>query len=316
MIAKRVGLKLLDEFEVLNGGNFRRDLLLVDTLAIDDGHLRLIRHSAKATCFLFQIDAKPFLTRFDENLDTLAKYGVIRSLELGQVSLPEPLSTEVMRTERNARSTLERGLREDRMPDGSTKVNNPIGSYALTKTYADLMRARQYAATSSTVDEHLIPLATGKVVSTLGRGSRQEEVVRVVLHNLPTPNQQTRLEEVLEFKADEKAKLALAQLRAWMVTIANSPQTEVQIQSTLEAILEEYRSAMKVHHLKTEASAVEVLVVTATEIVENLVRLKFSDVARKLFQIFKDDVALMEAEINCRGKELAYIDIAERRFPQ
>ena len=79
--------------------------------------------------------------------------------------------------------------------------------------------------------------------------------------------------------------------------MAVSPLSEEQIQTKLEAALEDYQTSMAHHKCKTAVSGVELVVVTTAEVLENLARLRFSDVAKKLFQFFKEDWSLTEAEL-------------------
>lgn len=58
----------------------------------------------------------------------------------------------------------------------------------------------------------------------------------------------------------------------------------------------------------------ETVVVATAECLENLVRLKFSKMAKALFSIKKRRVALLREELRSPGSELAYIAAAKHYF--
>jgi hypothetical protein len=315
MSTERIGLKLFDPLEMIDADRFRRDLMLVDKLAIDDGQIELVRRAAGSLSFLHGKDPDDALKHFDEDLKRLDKLGLICGMTLKDVELPEDIQRTVDTIELNARRKLEKGLHVIKAADGSSTVIDPVASYALNKLRADLLRARRLAITQSTLDKHLVPFATGKMASLFERSEGDARVLRVVLSSLPTPSPDTHWDDLIAFKSNPTTQLKLAQLRSWMTDMAVSSFDERQIQAKLEAALAEYRAHMQFCRIKTQMSCVEVLVVTTAEIVESMVRLKFGEGAKRLFQIFKENHALMEAELKSPGREVAFIDAASAQFP-
>ena len=60
----------------------------------------------------------------------------------------------------------------------------------------------------------------------------------------------------------------------------------------------------------------ETLICTTAEIAESLVKFKWSNIAKKLFEVKHKQVALLKAEMSLPGREVAYIIKARERFNQ
>ena len=68
------------------------------------------------------------------------------------------------------------------------------------------------------------------------------------------------------------------------------------------------------HKIKASQSFLDVFVISPLEIIENLVKLNWSKIARGALQVRKRRVELMEAEMKAPGRECAYVFDARRRF--
>ena len=64
------------------------------------------------------------------------------------------------------------------------------------------------------------------------------------------------------------------------------------------------------HKCKTVRSKWEIVATATLDVLENLAKLKFSELAGKAFQFFKEDCSLTDAELASPGRELAFIDSA------
>ena len=91
-------------------------------------------------------------------------------------------------------------------------------------------------------------------------------------------------------------------------------QTMPEIRDDIEWSLNEYTKPMKLHQLKAGDSFVEVYLIPAVEIVENLVKLNWSQIAKGALSIRKRKIELMEAERSASGREVAFIYEAQKRF--
>jgi hypothetical protein len=71
---------------------------------------------------------------------------------------------------------------------------------------------------------------------------------------------------------------------------------------------------MKVHKMKTNTETLEVIVKAPLEIIEDLVKLKFSKIPEPFFAIKKRQINLMEIELNAPGREISYIIKTQEAF--
>jgi hypothetical protein len=71
---------------------------------------------------------------------------------------------------------------------------------------------------------------------------------------------------------------------------------------------------MQVHNLKASRGLLDVFLISPLEIIENLVKLNWSRVAKGAIQVRKRRIEFLEAEMKAPGKECAYVFDAERRF--
>lgn len=71
---------------------------------------------------------------------------------------------------------------------------------------------------------------------------------------------------------------------------------------------------MRVHRIKSRLGRMEQIVAGSLGFLENLVKLNWSSAAKNLFALARIDVALLEAEREAPGRELAYIVKAHEYF--
>lgn len=139
-------------------------------------------------------------------------------------------------------------------------------------------------------------------------------VLRVVLKQFPVPSETTPWETVLDFRRDEASMLKYRRLRHWINQVARKEMTSTEIEDELLYLISEFEGAMKLHGMKTKASVIETIVTTSAEVLGNLAALKWGTAARTLFELRKQDIALMEAENSAPGREIAYLIDVKRRF--
>lgn len=61
-------------------------------------------------------------------------------------------------------------------------------------------------------------------------------------------------------------------------------------------------------------STLELLINGSATAIENILKLKFSDLSKSLFSIQKNRINALEAELAIRNRELAYIHKVENKF--
>ncbi|TAN71216.1 MAG: hypothetical protein EPN17_02175 [Methylobacter sp.] len=148
----------------------------------------------------------------------------------------------------------------------------------------------------------------------LDSGTDRDAVIRLTIREFPIPSDLTPWEAIQDFKRDKEAQDKYWSLRKWINKTGKSGLKHYEVTDELRELLNEYDQSMKLHKMKHETGAFEVVVCTTTEILEDLVKFKWSNAVKAVFDIHRQDVNLLEDEKNMPGREVAYIAYAKNRF--
>lgn len=102
--------------------------------------------------------------------------------------------------------------------------------------------------------------------------------------------------------------------RRFLCTLGTKQQTEAEIRDDLEWSLNEYAKAMEHHRLKTSISFVDVFLISSVELLEDIVKINWSKIAKGALSVKKRKIELMEAEMKAPGRECAYVFDAREKF--
>lgn len=138
------------------------------------------------------------------------------------------------------------------------------------------------------------------------------EVLSVALDALPSPGQDSSWESILDLNEELHDKRWA--FRRFLKTLATKEMTGPEIRDEIEWMVNEYSKAMEIHRIKASQSFVDVFIISPLEIIENLVKLNISKIAKGLLAVRKRKVELLEAEMNAPGRECAYVFDARRAF--
>lgn len=143
----------------------------------------------------------------------------------------------------------------------------------------------------------------------LPKGSKatQADVIKLVLREIPIPDEQTSWEKIFQFKSDPNNKGRLAVLKDWMNKAISSNRPATEISDELEALLFQYRRSLEIHKIKFRTGTLQTLVVGTAELLENAARLKFSAIAKSIFSAQTARAELYNAELTSPGSALAYL---------
>jgi hypothetical protein len=139
-------------------------------------------------------------------------------------------------------------------------------------------------------------------------------VIQVVVRKLPLPDNTTPWEKIIDYRSDAANQKNLLGLRRWIRKISTEELSKAEIEDEIEWRINEFQEHMKYHKIRANTEALEVLVKAPLEIIESLVKLKFSKIPEPFFALKKKQLRLMEAEINAPNKELAYIINSRETF--
>lgn len=144
--------------------------------------------------------------------------------------------------------------------------------------------------------------------------TKKTDVIKVSVKKLPTPDENTPWEKILEYRNDTEAQNNLLALRRWIRQFGKEDLSAGEIEEELEVLINEYQKYMALHKIKSTTSIWESIIKVSLEAMENIATLKFSKLADILFTAKKQKIDLMEAEINAPNKEIAYLVKTNEEF--
>lgn len=144
--------------------------------------------------------------------------------------------------------------------------------------------------------------------------SNYNDVMSIVIKKLPTPDDSTPLEQVLDYKNDPNSKTHILRLRKWMRKLSKDNLAPIEIEQELEYLISEYETHMKLNKMKINNTALETTLTMTAEVAENIVKIKWKDAMKSLFTFKHRKIALIEAEKNAMGREVAYIVKTNNEF--
>jgi hypothetical protein len=138
--------------------------------------------------------------------------------------------------------------------------------------------------------------------------SKKGNITQIVLSKLPLPNNETPWEQIIDYRNDPENQKNLLNLRRWIrKTSTEDSFSALEIEEELEWLMNEFQNHMNFHKMKANTEILEVMVKAPFEIIESLVRLKFSKISEPLFALKKRQINFLEAELNAPGREMSYI---------
>jgi hypothetical protein len=144
--------------------------------------------------------------------------------------------------------------------------------------------------------------------------AKKTDVVQITLNVLPMPDENASWEHIKDFRSDGDSKQKFLDLRNWMNEVARAKLSPIEVEQKLEYLVNQYQKQLRLHNLKTNTGTFETIIVSGAEIIEELLKFKFSKIAKALFSLKHRKISLMEGEINAKGSEVAYIIKAQDKF--
>jgi hypothetical protein len=165
------------------------------------------------------------------------------------------------------------------------------------------------------------PVMPGDFFDSERTEGNKNDVIEIVLNELPVPDESTPWEHILEYRSDPDSRRKFASLRSWMSEIARMQLGTNEIQEKLESLIHDYRQHMKIHRLKTKLDTLKTILIaeaglftggwlTGAGAIPGILGM----VATPLYSIKQRQVALMEEEQKAPGREIAYIVKAKDTF--
>ncbi|KAA5538865.1 hypothetical protein [Adhaeribacter rhizoryzae] len=270
-------------------GEIKQTLLLFDVVAIPITNV-----------FTEKFNSIPseYQSHFNDNLDYLEETGLIFKSVRGMDTKFEPGTNPIV-------------------IDSEIGLERHVASQNDYATYADgIARVHAFALNHEDIDHdfHCVPIVKNPKLPSNFYSTERGIILNVLLHNIPIPNEQTPLEAILDFKNDKDNIGRIAALRKWANKTAKLNLPPAELKDEIDDLLYRYRKSLEIHKIKYSNGILQSLVVGSAELFENIIKLKFSNIAKNLFSMHDARADLMLAELNSPGNELAYIYSTQEKF--
>lgn len=196
-------------------------------------------------------------------------------------------------------------------------LNSPTLLHGWLLYHSNLSRAiRIYFQQQLDHDAVLIFSPLNGLPTAKATAAARDGVARIILRQLPQPNDSTPWEAIIDFRRDSEARGKFLGLKKWMNDVTRTDASTAEKEDQLAWLLHEYEQHLQMHRIKYRRSIFESLVIASAGIIENTLKLRFSEAAKALFSLRHRSGILLEAEKTAPGRELAYIAHARSRFPK
>lgn len=143
---------------------------------------------------------------------------------------------------------------------------------------------------------------------------RKVNVTTLILKKFPIPDKTVSWEEIIMFKKNPDLQVYRLGILNWIAEIGNSSLTMYEIEQKLELLIIKYEERLKWEKIKYHTGSTELIVTSTLDVLENVVKLKWSRAAKSLFDLKRRKADLMIGETLAPGREVAYISKVQKKF--
>lgn len=144
--------------------------------------------------------------------------------------------------------------------------------------------------------------------------SKEVDIVNIILKNIPAPSDSTPWEKILDFKNDNDAKEKLNGLRHWSNSIASENISTKEANEKLQWLLYEHTRHMEYHKMQTQMGALKFTFILGAEILENITKLQFGELTKRMLSAKSIKTTLLHAELNAPHREISYLYLSRNKF--
>jgi hypothetical protein len=309
---QRLGLKSINLKYILGKTNLKKDLLYFDKLIFDENELKMSKSLAGPLgktllgenqfeeIQKFQLTELEFLQ--DKNL--LQSFD---STKLEKIAYERKLKTFTDYFDEHKKEKLLFSHNE-LMNLGSIFQESTNILYGIEDNgntiYKNYFFSELINATSEVDVIPIFDLFIPEKKSELGKDYK---ILEVVLKKFPVIDDSVSWEQLIDFKNDADSKRKFLALRNWMIDISKGSFNSKEVSEKFDHLYAEYESHIEKHKIKTNSGIIKTFSITTSEILEDLVRFKWSKAVKAGFEIFENSSKLTEIESNAPGKEVGYV---------
>lgn len=156
-------------------------------------------------------------------------------------------------------------------------------------------------------NEILNPTLSLDCFNALELSTPKSDIYRVLISNIPIPDDSVPLIDIIQYREDESNKLRFLRLRSWVSKLSKQGLTEKEIVEEIETLIAEYKNEMKIAGMRMKNAKIEFAIKILPHLIENIVKLNFSKLMDPIIKLRYEKVSLLSAENKAKGNELSYI---------
>ncbi len=174
--------------------------------------------------------------------------------------------------------------------------------------YLISIRERLYSILLETNLQQIIhPTLSMNSFNALNFTDRKSLIHIVLLNNIPVPDESVPLIDIIQYKNEDSNKLHYKRLLAWINKLSKEDFNEVEIIEEIEWLIEEYKKELKLTGMKRRLINLEFAIKGLPNILEKLLKLKFSELLDPYIKMRQEKISLFQDETQAKGNELAFI---------
>lgn len=313
---ERQGLKSIGVKYLIGETNLKKDLLYFDKVIFDINELKFAEMFAKT------VGEAKLGSRFNEiysfqknELDYLQENNLLESFDSNKFKkiACEEESGEFKRYyDKNPGTGL--FSHNDMIHMGSVfdEVSQfSIGTPEKTTIYKNYFFSILY---NQVAKQEVVPILDNFISETQTDLGKDYKIMEVVLNKMPIISDTVSWQQIIDFKNDPDSKKKFLALRNWMIDISRGDYNSRELIEKYDYLRAEYDAHIKRHKIDTTFGIVKTFAITTAEILENIIKLNWSNAIKTGFEIFEKTSKLSEIEANAPGKEVGYIYKLESKF--
>lgn len=131
--------------------------------------------------------------------------------------------------------------------------------------------------------------------------------INQVIESFPLLTIETTWESILSFKNNPEVKRMILTLNNWIVDFSKMDLTAEEFRTKIAFYQQEYEDHLSIYKEKVQNLKMESLIIAPLAILENLLKIKWSEVGKYFSEQKKASLNLKAKKLELKGREVAYI---------
>ncbi|MDB5715074.1 MAG: hypothetical protein JWO15_2471 [Sphingomonadales bacterium] len=140
------------------------------------------------------------------------------------------------------------------------------------------------------------------------------DVIQLAINRVTVPNENTSWQDILTLKEDGDLVHRANKLRSWARKIAKSESNLAEADEALSDLHADYERYLKAHKIKFSSTALKTVIVGGASLIEDIAKLKFKNLASRLFSVSEFKADLTMSEMKAPGREMSILTALEKAF--